>query len=188
MSHSQEIRKFWALRCPNLLVFNNQFQPNPKMVLIKWLPCPWYTYLLNPFLLYLYDVEVVSSFWSFLQTVELLGWVISSSQGLYLNTGQHKHIHIHIHIPNIHALCGIRNHNPGFRASEDNTRPRPLGYRDRPVIYKQNKKKTPWLGSASGLYRPSDRRLSAKLVPTLADRGCRVVSATNPPQSLILVF
>jgi hypothetical protein len=28
--------------------------------------------------------------------------------------------------------------------------------------------------------RPSDRRLSAKLVPTLADRGCRVVSATNP--------
>jgi hypothetical protein len=28
--------------------------------------------------------------------------------------------------------------------------------------------------------RLSDRRLSAKLVPTLADRGCRVVSATNP--------
>jgi hypothetical protein len=26
----------------------------------------------------------------------------------------------------------------------------------------------------------SDRRLSAKLVPTLADRGCRVVGATNP--------
>jgi hypothetical protein len=34
----------------------------------------------------------------------------------------------------------------------------------------------------------SDRRLSAKLVPTLADRGCRVVSATIPPQSLISVF
>jgi hypothetical protein len=29
------------------------------------------------------------------------------------------------------------------------------------------------------LYRPRDRRLSAKLVPSLADRGCRVVSATN---------
>jgi hypothetical protein len=28
--------------------------------------------------------------------------------------------------------------------------------------------------------RPSDRRLSAKLVPTFADRGCRVVSAPNP--------
>jgi hypothetical protein len=39
---------------------------------------------------------------------------------------------------------------------------------------------TPGLQTASELYRPSDRRLSAKLVPTLADRGCRVVSATNP--------
>jgi hypothetical protein len=36
--------------------------------------------------------------------------------------------------------------------------------------------------------RLSDRRLSAKLVPTLADRGCRVVSATIPPQSLIFAF
>jgi hypothetical protein len=31
--------------------------------------------------------------------------------------------------------------------------------------------------------RLSDRRLSAKLMPTLADRGYRVVSATIPPQS-----
>jgi hypothetical protein len=30
------------------------------------------------------------------------------------------------------------------------------------------------------LYRMSDRRLSAKLVPTFADRGCRVVSAADP--------
>jgi hypothetical protein len=41
-------------------------------------------------------------------------------------------------------------------------------------------KKTPWPYSASELYRPSDRRLSAKLVPTFADRGCRLVSATDP--------
>jgi hypothetical protein len=41
-------------------------------------------------------------------------------------------------------------------------------------------KKTPGLKSASELYRPSDRRLSGKLVPTVADEGCRVVSATNP--------
>jgi hypothetical protein len=39
---------------------------------------------------------------------------------------------------------------------------------------------TPWLQSASELYRPSDRRVSAKLVPTFADRGCCVVSATDP--------
>jgi hypothetical protein len=36
--------------------------------------------------------------------------------------------------------------------------------------------------------RLSDRRLSAKLMPTLADRGCRVVSATIPQQLLISVF
>jgi hypothetical protein len=37
----------------------------------------------------------------------------------------------HIHTPNIHALCGIRTHDPSFRTSEDGTRLRPLGYRDR---------------------------------------------------------
>jgi hypothetical protein len=30
------------------------------------------------------------------------------------------------------------------------------------------------------LYRPSDSRMSANLVPTFADRGCHVVSATDP--------
>jgi hypothetical protein len=38
---------------------------------------------------------------------------------------------------------------------------------------------TPWPESVSELYRPSDRHLSAKLVPTFADRGCHVVSVTN---------
>jgi hypothetical protein len=32
---------------------------------------------------------------------------------------------------------------------------------------------------ARELYRPSDRRLSTKLVPTFADSGCHVVSATD---------
>jgi hypothetical protein len=30
------------------------------------------------------------------------------------------------------------------------------------------------------LYRPSDRRLSGKWLPTFADRGCHVVSVTDP--------
>jgi CBS-domain-containing membrane protein len=42
------------------------------------------------------------------------------------------------------------------------------------------KKKTLWSESASKLYRPSDRRLSAKLMPTFADRECHVVSVTDP--------
>jgi hypothetical protein len=43
-----------------------------------------------------------------------------------------------------------------------------------------NLNKTPWPEPASELYRPSDRRLSAKLVPTLVDRGSDVVSVTDP--------
>jgi hypothetical protein len=39
---------------------------------------------------------------------------------------------------------------------------------------------TPWPESASELYRPSDHRLSAKLVPNFADRECHVVSVTVP--------
>jgi hypothetical protein len=37
----------------------------------------------------------------------------------------------HTHIPNIHALYGIRTHNPGFRANENSICLRPLGYHDR---------------------------------------------------------
>jgi hypothetical protein len=36
-----------------------------------------------------------------------------------------------------------------------------------------------WSGSASEIYLPSDRHLSAKLVPPFADRGCHVVSVTD---------
>jgi hypothetical protein len=45
---------------------------------------------------------------------------------------------------------------------------------------RKTKVKTPWPESASELYRPSDRRLSAKRLPTFADRGCHVVSVANP--------
>jgi hypothetical protein len=42
------------------------------------------------------------------------------------------------------------------------------------------KKKTPWFESESELYQPSDRRLTAKRLPTRADRRCHVVSVTDP--------
>jgi hypothetical protein len=41
-------------------------------------------------------------------------------------------------------------------------------------------KKTQWPESAIEPYRPSDRRLSAKLVRTFTDRGFHVVSVTDP--------
>jgi hypothetical protein len=44
----------------------------------------------------------------------------------------------------------------------------------------EKQKQTPWPESASELYRPSDRRLSAKIVPTFEDIGCHVVSVTDP--------
>jgi hypothetical protein len=48
------------------------------------------------------------------------------------------------------------------------------------VRFQNEEQKTPWPESASELYRPSDRRLSTKLVPTFADRGCHLVSVSNP--------
>jgi hypothetical protein len=47
-------------------------------------------------------------------------------------------------------------------------------------VSRGKKTKTPWSVSASELYRPSDRRLSAKRLPTFAHRGCHVVSVTDP--------
>jgi hypothetical protein len=46
------------------------------------------------------------------------------------------------------------------------------------TINKQTKQ-TPMSESASELYRPSDRRLSAKWLPTFVDRRCHVVSVTD---------
>jgi hypothetical protein len=70
------------------------------------------------------------SFLIYSQSVGLLGRVISSSQSLYLNTGQHKYRKTHIHTKH-HALSGIRTHDHSVRASEDSSCFRALGYRDR---------------------------------------------------------
>jgi hypothetical protein len=48
-----------------------------------------------------------------------------------------------------------------------------------PIKTKDIKKTPLWPESARELYRPSYRRLSAKLVSTFADRGCHVVSVTD---------
>jgi hypothetical protein len=49
------------------------------------------------------------------------------------------------------------------------------GYGAHRVSYKQNL----WLKFPSELYRPSDRRLSTKLVPTFAGRGYHMVSVKS---------
>jgi hypothetical protein len=47
-------------------------------------------------------------------------------------------------------------------------------------IYVTKNKTNSMAGVSGELYRESDRRLSAKLAPTFADRVCRVVSAADP--------
>jgi hypothetical protein len=46
----------------------------------------------------------------------------------------------HIHTPNIHALSGIRNHDPGVRASENSSSLRLRGHCDRQIfsLYREN--------------------------------------------------
>jgi hypothetical protein len=109
-------------------------EATPKSGKRQWLLSYFF---FHPFLLYPYTgVEVFISFiLNISQTVELLGRGIGPSQGRYLNTGQHKHrktyTHIkhpctewdsnprspntekRIHTSNIHALSGIRTHDPG---------------------------------------------------------------------------
>jgi hypothetical protein len=54
-------------------------------------------HLLRSSLLY-WSTGLITQFLDLSQAVGLLGRVISSSQGLYLNTGQHKHRKIRTHI------------------------------------------------------------------------------------------
>jgi hypothetical protein len=63
------------------------------------------------------------------QSVGLLGRGITPSQGRYLHTGQHKH-RINAYT-DIHALSGIRTHDPSVRASEYSTCLRPRCHCDR---------------------------------------------------------
>jgi hypothetical protein len=84
----------------------------------QWLYSP----LLGPVLFF-------SSIIFFPQTVGLLGRVISPSQGRYLHTGQHKH-RINAYT-DIHALSGIRTHDPSVRAIEDTICLRLRGHCDR---------------------------------------------------------
>jgi hypothetical protein len=48
--------------------------------------------------------------------------------------------------------------------------------------------KTPWPESRSELYRPSYRRVSAKLVPTFADRGVSRSQRGGSPTDVFSVF
>jgi hypothetical protein len=93
-----------------------------------------------------------SASWLFLQTVQLLGRVISSSQGLYLNTGQHKHrINTYTHQTSMPCV-GFEPTIPTSERAKISTCLRPLGYRDRPRC-RLMRALTPWK-------HPSEIRIS----------------------------
>jgi hypothetical protein len=56
------------------------------------------------------------------------------------------------------------------------------------ILKRSNKKQTPWPEFASELYRPNDRRLSAKLVPSFVDRGVPRSQRAGSPTAVISVF
>jgi hypothetical protein len=72
------------------------------------------------------------SFLIYTQSVGLLGREISPSQGLYLHA-EHQKQRINAHNTDIHALSGIRTHDPSDRANEDSSCLRPRSHCD-PLI------------------------------------------------------
>jgi hypothetical protein len=60
--------------------------------------CIFFSFLLPPYSLPHWSTGLIAQFLDISQVVGLLGRVISSSQGLYLNTGQHKHRKTWTHI------------------------------------------------------------------------------------------
>jgi hypothetical protein len=82
-------------------------------------------------------LALASDFFSFLiiiQTVGLLERVISSSQGLYLNTGQHKHRTNTYTYQTSMPCVGFEPTNPASERAKTVHYLRPLGYRDRSWI------------------------------------------------------
>jgi hypothetical protein len=110
---------------------------------VKWIPltCSHYIPLiLNPLKHIIIIIMALQPFvghcplfsisWSYTQSVGLSKRGIGPSQGLYLHTEQHKH-RINAHNTDIHALSGIRSHDPSVRAGEDGSCLRQRGYCDR---------------------------------------------------------
>jgi hypothetical protein len=67
-------------------------------------------------------IIIIIFFLFYAQSVGPLGQAISPSQGLYTHTEQLE-LRVNAHNTDIHALNGIRTHDPSFRTSEGTARP-----------------------------------------------------------------
>jgi hypothetical protein len=108
------------------------------------------------------------------QSVGLLGWVISSSQGLCLYTNI-----------NIHAQSRIRTHGPSVHASENSLCLRPLSYCRRHIIISGVRHSPLGTVATTGLlYQPQmivDGDCGA-IGGMKIDRGTEVLAPLCPPQ------
>jgi hypothetical protein len=89
-------------------------------------------YLLSPFLLHLYGVEVFSHLDHFIdgRTPWTGDQFVARPLPKHRTTQTQKE---HTLIQNIHVLSGIQTHDTGFRASENSSCLRPLDYTDRRI-------------------------------------------------------
>jgi hypothetical protein len=118
-----------------------------------------------------WTLAAFSAFYSYTQSVGLLGRGISPSQGRYLHTEQHKH-RINVHT-DVHICSRIRTHDPSVRASEDSSCLRPRGhcYRlsDGSLPYAKNK----WLLSFANEFSPPSHTLFLlRSILTLRNSPC----------------
>jgi hypothetical protein len=109
---------------PAYLFFDHPQPPSIIHFIHSFIHQCLYSLLLGPGLFFSFVIF-------FKQAVELLGRVISPSQGCYLHTGQCKH-RINAHT-DIHALNGIQTHDPSDRESDDSSCLRPRSHCDRPT-------------------------------------------------------
>jgi hypothetical protein len=92
----------------------------------------YYYYYYYCFTALFWALAAFSVYWSYTQSIWLLGRRISLSQGRYLHTEQHKH-RINAHNTDIPALSGIWTPDPNVQTSKDSSCLRPRGHCDRLV-------------------------------------------------------
>jgi hypothetical protein len=125
-----------------------------------------------------WSTGLITQFLDLSQAVGLLGRVISSSQGLYLNTGQHNP-EKRGHTLNIHAQGEIRTRNHGLRAIEDCSCLRPLCYRDRPnarYIDLKSSTKFLWIVIVCSLHKENVNKTSFIRRPFISLKTAKMIS------------
>jgi hypothetical protein len=133
--------------------------------------------------------------WFYTQSVGL-GRGNNPSQGRYLQTEQHKH-RINAHNTDIHALSGIRTHDPSVRASEESSCLRPRGRSLWSANLSAYENKTSWERHKSNPYttkevnqsnRESEKGLLTLRRPASYQLTYLYLDKTWWPQTLLLIL